>query len=135
MEEMQVEFETGVTSRGFEYLIFSDQHDKECCMQRSSLADEDAIWLGNCDPEPKILASKVIKGGTGWIPYEIPEDVSIRHRMLLTRDHAVTLALKLLQFGLFNKIDGEDVTDEDIGKLLSEILATKHGKSERCSDD
>lgn len=128
-----MEFETGVTSRGFEYLIFSDQHDKECCMQRSSLADEDAIWLGNCDPEPQILASKVIKGGIGWIPYEIPEDVSIRHKMLLTRDHAIALALKLLQFGLFNKIDGKNITDEDIGNLLNEILAAKRGENQEVA--
>lgn len=80
-------------------LNFCDDNGDLCDIQRSSSAMEDKIWLGTHSPEPKIL-----KSGTGWIDYPLPDDVLINHRMHLTREQSVSLALKLLKFGLFNKL-------------------------------
>lgn len=93
-----------VTNRGFEILQFRDSYDEVCDIQRSSVADGDYAWVGIHDPHPLILASKVKSGGTGWIDYNIPSDVLITHRMHLSRKLSIALALKLLKFGLFNKI-------------------------------
>ena len=92
------------TARGFELLHFCDDHGDLCDIQRSSSALEDAIWLGTHSPEPKIMASKTPEGGTGWVDYPLSKDVLINHRMHLTRKQCISLALKLLKFGLFNKL-------------------------------
>jgi hypothetical protein len=34
------------TPRGFAYALFRDRNGKECSIQKSSLATEDCIWLG-----------------------------------------------------------------------------------------
>lgn len=34
------------TERGFQVARFKDRYDSECSIQNSSLASEDAIWLG-----------------------------------------------------------------------------------------
>ena len=94
-----MKYEKSYTARGFELLTFRDRYDELCDIQRSSLATEDAIWLGTHDPEPKILVS-----GTGWMDYPLSKDVLINHRMHLTRRQTISLALKLLKFGLFNKL-------------------------------
>lgn len=62
------------------------------------------IWLGTNNPEPKILASKVYPGGTGWIDYDLSKDVLINHRMHLNKKQCISLGLKLLKFGLFEKL-------------------------------
>ena len=92
-------YKKSYTTRGFALLHFCDDNGDLCDIQRSSSAMEDKIWLGTHDPEPKILES-----GTGWIDYSLPKDVLINHRMHLTRKQCVSLALKLLKFGLFNKL-------------------------------
>lgn len=92
------------TARGFELIQFHDDNHELCDMQRSSSADKDKIWLGLHNVYPKILASKTEQGGTGWVEYEIPSDVFINTRMHLTRKQSISLALKLLKFGLLNKI-------------------------------
>lgn len=99
-----MEFERSLTNRGFEINNFCDSDGELCDIQRSSSAEEDKIWLGTHDPNPKQLASKTPQGGTGWVNYKLPDDVLINHRMHLTRKQAVSVALKLLKFGLFNKI-------------------------------
>lgn len=99
-----MEYISNKTERGFELLQFQDDNNEYCDIQRSSSAEEDKIWIGIHDPQPIILASKTEKGGTGWVDYPIPEEVMISHRMHLTRKQSISLALKLLRFGLFNKI-------------------------------
>jgi hypothetical protein len=39
-----IRFDT--TARGFRYYEFTDRYDGKCSLQESSLATEDAIWLG-----------------------------------------------------------------------------------------
>lgn len=99
-----MEFEKSYTNRGFELLQFYDYYDELCDIQRSSLATEDAIWLGIHNPNPRIMASKTPQGGVGWVEYPVPDDVLISTRMHLTRKQCVDLAYKLLKFGLFNEL-------------------------------
>jgi hypothetical protein len=92
------------TSRGFGLVQFYDDYDELCDIQRSSSAEASKIWLGTHNVCPKILASKTEKGGTGWVEYPIPSDVFINHRMHLTRKQSISLAFKLLKFGLLDKL-------------------------------
>ena len=39
-------FTKATTSRGFRRFIFNDEYRQECSVQKSSLAEIDAIWLG-----------------------------------------------------------------------------------------
>lgn len=79
------------TSRGFDLIEFLDRYGTKCSLQKSSLAGDDAIWFGIDDPEPKMLATDAIRLGieteqtTGWIPYGLPEELSLTSRMHLTR--------------------------------------------------
>ncbi len=84
------------TERGFCLLTFFDYYDQECSLQESSLAEEAAIWFGITDANPQILASTVIPNGTGWIKYDVPEDVLLSTRMHLTREQVGKL-LPILQ--------------------------------------
>jgi hypothetical protein len=38
------------TERGFERVDFDDRYGARCSIQKSSLAEEDAIWLGQNEP-------------------------------------------------------------------------------------
>jgi hypothetical protein len=86
------------TDRGFDYIEFYDRYDRLCSIQKSSLAGEDCIWLGINDADPKILASKVKNGLTGWVKYPIPEDVSLTTRMHLTTKQVEELIIILNLF-------------------------------------
>lgn len=77
-----------VTERGFAIQEFTDFYGVKCSLQKSSLATEDAIWLGVTDANPQILASHTPEGGRGWVPYHIPADVHLSTRMHLTRAQA-----------------------------------------------
>lgn len=79
------------TARGFALVEFKDRYDNRCSLQKSSLATEDAIWLGIDDAAPKRLVP-----GQGWTPVEFPPDTSFQTRMHLTRAQVKKL-LPLLQ--------------------------------------
>ena len=96
-------FIKNITNRGFKLIQFRDSYDELCDIQESSNI-EPHIWLGTHSPNPKILASKVNPNGTGWVDYDIPEDVLISHRMHLNRKQCVSLGLKLIKFGIINKL-------------------------------
>jgi len=76
--------------RNFPYAEFKDRYGSQCSIQKSSLATEDAIWLGIDNAEPKIMASKAAMFGvkteetTGWVDYPIPSEVLLSTRMHLT---------------------------------------------------
>ena len=80
------------TDRGFDIISFEDIYKRKCSIQKSSLATEDAIWIGVDDADPQILASKIKLGGTGWVKYDMPDDVTFITRMHLNR----ALAEKIL---------------------------------------
>ncbi|WP_028987547.1 hypothetical protein [Thermicanus aegyptius] len=90
--------EKSVTNRGFTIISFTDLYGVKCSLQKSSLATEDAIWLGVDDADPKIMASKTPQGGTGWVRYDIPDDVMLYTRMHLTRKQAKELVNALNVF-------------------------------------
>lgn len=92
------------TVRGFEVLRFLDHYGAPCSLQKSSLASEDAIWLGCDDANPKIMAVQAAKHGvdtdqrTGWVTYPIPKDVSLNTRMHLTQEQVRALLPFLQHF-------------------------------------
>lgn len=92
------------TPRGFDLIEFLDRYGAKCSLQKSSLAEDDAIWFGIDDPEPKIMASDARKLGIeteetrGWIPYELPEELSLTTRMHLTRAQVLMLLPHLHAF-------------------------------------
>ncbi|MFA5322706.1 MAG: hypothetical protein WC373_08530 [Smithella sp.] len=94
----------GMTSRGFDIITFADRYGAKCNIQKSSLANEDAIWFGVENADPKILSSKVRFGGTGWERYEIPDHVLLNTRMHLTRMQILRLLPTLIKFVLIGTI-------------------------------
>lgn len=80
-----MELKKGFTRRGFRHVEFTDRYGDKCSIQKSSLATENAIWFGVDDASPQIMASKTQEGGTGWVPFKIPEDVLLTTRMHLTQ--------------------------------------------------
>lgn len=92
-----------MTNRGFKLIQFRDDYDELCDIQESSHI-EPHIWLGTHSPNPKILASKINPSGTGWVNYEMSKDVLISHRMHLSKKQCIALGIKLLKYGLFEKL-------------------------------
>lgn len=98
-------FDKNKTCRGFLLLSFLDDNNTPCNIQKSSLATKDCIWLGLDDVDPKILASKTLQGGTGWVKYDISEDVFINTRMHLDRKQAKELAKVLNKFAKTGELE------------------------------
>ncbi len=46
------------TERGFSVMEFIDRYDQKCSLQKSSLASEDAIWLGVSNSGPQMPGPK-----------------------------------------------------------------------------
>ena len=86
------------TNRGFSLISFTDRYGAKCSLQDSSLATEAALWFGIDDANPQIMASKTPQGGTGWVDFPIPEDVSLTTRMHLTQDQVRELLPVLQRF-------------------------------------
>jgi hypothetical protein len=93
------------TARGFELIEFEDRYGLPCSLQESSLATEAAIWFGVTDVVPKIMARDAIRLGlpsngetVGWVPYSIPEEVSLSSRMHLTQEQVKMLLPHLIKF-------------------------------------
>lgn len=90
------------THRGFAIIEFNDRYNAKCSLQKSSLAFEEAIWLGVDDPDPKIMASEVTLPNepkrTGWVKYPIPDGVLINTRMHLTQEQVKELLPYLIKF-------------------------------------
>lgn len=94
------------TARGFRLIEFKDHYGSPCSIQKSSLATDDAIWLGVSDPNPQILAADAYRMGlsgvssysNGWVPFNIPKEVSITSRMHLTRKEVKDLIPILQRF-------------------------------------
>ena len=83
----------GETNRGFAIANGVDLYGAGYSLQKSSLATQDAIWLGIDDPTPKILIP-----GTGWVEYPIHEEVSINTRMHLSVEQVADLIPRLQKF-------------------------------------
>jgi len=81
------------TKRGFKVGVFTDLYGNECSIQDSSLATQDAVWVGIDDPKPQVLIP-----GEGWQPVEFPEGTAFWTRMHLGRDQAAELIEVLQRF-------------------------------------
>lgn len=92
------------TNRGFAIINFDDYNGLPCSVQESSLAEEKCLWVGVNDARPMILCREAARLGltpaddNGWMPYPIPEQVSLSTRMHLTRNQARALAEILTHF-------------------------------------
>lgn len=80
------------TNREFQVIDFKDRNYVECSLQKSSLATEEAIWLGVNDSDPKQCI------GGQWTPIEMPEGYHSNTRMHLTQDQVRELLPYLLSF-------------------------------------
>lgn len=69
------------TNRGFQIYQFSDLYNVKCSIQKSSLADKDAIWVGPDCANPRYFVS-----GKGWVNLEIPRNTIFDTRMHLDQD-------------------------------------------------
>lgn len=106
MKENTTLGEVGHTGAGFEIVQFKDYYSHTCSLQMSSIClgcapGESAVWLGPEDAEPKVLHSDAAKLGIktnakcGWVPYPIPDEVSLYTRMHLNRDQVEALITHL----------------------------------------
>lgn len=101
---MSLNMKTSFTLRGFARVEFKDLYEAKCSVQKSSLGTAAAIWLGVDDPEPKVMASQAASFGVhtretcGWVPFPIPQGVSLTTRMHLTREQVKELLPVLRHF-------------------------------------
>jgi hypothetical protein len=93
-----MKLKTNKTHRGFDNIEFTDYYGEKCSIQKSSIGDKDAIWMGVDDANPRIMASKVVKNGTGWVKYPISDDVLLTTRMHLTKKQVEQLLPILIKF-------------------------------------
>lgn len=75
------------TNRGFSIDKFMDLYGEECSIQKSSLATEDAIWIGV--DNPKLTVFEENKGK--YINTPMPECFMVSSRMHLNRDQVADL--------------------------------------------
>ena len=105
-------FDKEFNVRGFRGLNFKDYYGHSCSIQDSSLATEDAIWLGLDGASPKVLHGHAKSLGVdtdatcGWVDYPIPEQVFLNTRMHLNKEQASHL-IKVLQRFVDNGTIGE----------------------------
>lgn len=92
------------TCRGFSFYEFEDRNNYKCTIQKSSIATENAIWLGLESASPMLLHGDATKLGidhnksSGWVEYPIPEEVTLNTRMHLNQDQARKLGKMLIHF-------------------------------------
>ena len=92
------------THRGFALNNFTDLYGAECSLQKSSLAFEDAIWLGVDNVTPKILHGDAKRLGIktdatcGHVDYPLPKEVHLSTRMHLSREKVAELIPILQKF-------------------------------------
>jgi len=104
-EEM-VELEK--TNRGFDISKFKDRDGEECSLQKSSIATEDAIWLGMDNPDIKEFFPMPRDTDESWFKIGKEELQGLRKRpqneihafsrMHLTREQVANLLPFLIKF-------------------------------------
>lgn len=99
------ELTIGKTERGFVVIAFTDSYDTPCSLQKSSVADYEAVWLGVNEADPKIKARDAARLGlpthgqiNGWVAYHVPEEVLMTTRMHLTQKQVIALLPYLIKF-------------------------------------
>jgi len=87
-----------MNSRGLDKYFFEDHSHEKCSIQKSSLATENAIWLGVDNPVPIFIGKSEKDEPIGWVKYPMPNDVHIFSRMQLTQDQVASLLPMLQDF-------------------------------------
>lgn len=105
---------TGKTPRGFATVTFTDRYGTECSIQKSSLATEDAIWIG----AKRLVVKRFKPDYTGWHDVDFDalfpgQTISGNERMHLTQDQVRELLPILTRFAETGEIEisGEDAHD------------------------
>lgn len=83
------------TERGFDLASFEDRNGCECSLQKSSIATEDAIWLGIDKPKLTIFADESMGK---YEVVEMPKLYMVDSRMHLTRFQVMQLLPALTTF-------------------------------------
>ena len=78
----------------FGTIRFRDRYEVMCHLQDSSMISEKAIWFGVENANPRILDTS----SEGWVDYEIPKEVLLDTRMLLTQEQVKELLPILTKF-------------------------------------
>lgn len=102
------EGQTQHTSRGFAFIEFEDAYGTPCTIQKSSLATEDAIWLG----AKEIGLKQFTPYQGGWKDVPTPSDPHgtsyiANNRMHLTREQVANLLPILARFAETGEVAGE----------------------------
>jgi len=79
------------TQRGFSFIEKEDLYGAQYSVQESSLATDNAIWLGIDNANPRIMAKEVDPDLTGWVKCPMPDGVLFNTRMHLNREMAKEL--------------------------------------------
>lgn len=92
-------FKASTTGRGFRRLTFTGLNGSECTLQESSLASEEAIWIGAKNLEIK----RCPRDCTGWHDVDLAalfpgQDVVGNEKMHLTQDQVRSLLPALHHF-------------------------------------
>src|SRR5690606_10761686 len=104
MKNKKIKIKVSPTQRGFIKGEFKDLYGSECSIQKSSLATDDAIWIGVNDAKPMIMVSDAKKLGmttqenNGWCDYPVPEEVHFTTRMHLNKEQVEALLPLLKKF-------------------------------------
>jgi hypothetical protein len=91
--EQEFSIKKNTTERGFGVFEFKDLYGVNYSIQESSLATDDAIWIGVSEAKAKILVS-----GKGWQEYNIPQGVHIPTRMHINKEQAKGIVEVLNKF-------------------------------------
>jgi len=83
------------TNRGFGIKKFKDLYGEECSLQESSLATDDAIWLGVHDPELVVFEDENMGK---YITTPMPKTFSVHCRMHLNKEQVAELIPILQNF-------------------------------------
>lgn len=104
---------TGSFGLGWPRIDFKDCYEHECSIQKSSIATVDAIWFGINEANPQILAKDADKINpdtgekTGWIKFDVPDEVLMTTRMHLTQRQVADLLPILSHFARTGQLPKE----------------------------
>lgn len=115
------------TSRNFDYGKFEDINRNQCSLQASSLATDDAIWLGIDDPELVVFEND---SRGAYIKTVMPRNFSVNARMHLNRDQVALILPRLISFAengtlhpdLSNKEDQLDYMISRLNVIHLEVM-------------
>ena len=108
--------EMGFDARGFSRMDFTDRYGEQCSLQKSSLATEDAIWLGV--NEPKLMEFYPAPRETDEAWFDVTQEAmeKVKHRPqnemhLSGRMHLTRDMVKILLPYLYNFVNRGELTE------------------------